>query len=270
MSLRIALLLSVLSLGAAICKEGDETCAADEAGLAQMKSKEVKRHQQTRSLIKRTASDKYTCKTCDDRGGCVCDCEWAADGTACPAMKDDQSCCYACCCNSPDPGDEKCPDCSAEYGQCGGEGWTGSTCCAEGTTCQVQNAHYSQCLSAPALAQIEAAKAEATQDRQRRLETRKKIQAKRKDTCKTCDDRGGCKCDCAFAADGKFCPTATDDQSCCFACCCNAPQPGNEDCGTCAAKYEQCGGIGWTGAICCEDGSYCTPQAGNAHYAQCL
>jgi len=35
---------------------------------------------------------------------------------------------------------------SAEYGQCGGIGWTGCTACAAGTTCQVGNAYYSQCL----------------------------------------------------------------------------------------------------------------------------
>ncbi|KAF9445683.1 carbohydrate-binding module family 1 protein [Macrolepiota fuliginosa MF-IS2] len=33
-----------------------------------------------------------------------------------------------------------------QYGQCGGQGWTGATACATGTTCQVLNAYYSQCL----------------------------------------------------------------------------------------------------------------------------
>lgn len=32
------------------------------------------------------------------------------------------------------------------WGQCGGQGWTGPTACVSGTTCQVQNAYYSQCL----------------------------------------------------------------------------------------------------------------------------
>ncbi|KAF7373630.1 Endo-1,4-beta-xylanase [Mycena sanguinolenta] len=36
--------------------------------------------------------------------------------------------------------------CSAEWGQCGGIGWTGATCCASGTTCQALNSYYSQCL----------------------------------------------------------------------------------------------------------------------------
>lgn len=32
------------------------------------------------------------------------------------------------------------------WGQCGGQGWTGPTACVSGTTCQVQNPYYSQCL----------------------------------------------------------------------------------------------------------------------------
>ncbi|KAJ7491727.1 glycoside hydrolase superfamily [Mycena galericulata] len=36
---------------------------------------------------------------------------------------------------------------SAEYGQCGGIGWTGCNACASGTTCSVLNAYYSQCLA---------------------------------------------------------------------------------------------------------------------------
>lgn len=33
-----------------------------------------------------------------------------------------------------------------EWGQCGGEDWTGPTTCASPYTCQYQNAWYSQCL----------------------------------------------------------------------------------------------------------------------------
>ncbi|KAA8907987.1 glycoside hydrolase [Sphaerosporella brunnea] len=33
-----------------------------------------------------------------------------------------------------------------KYAQCGGQGWTGSGTCVSGTTCQVLNAFYSQCL----------------------------------------------------------------------------------------------------------------------------
>jgi len=36
--------------------------------------------------------------------------------------------------------------CSAKWGQCGGIGWTGATCCQSGSTCQASNPYYSQCL----------------------------------------------------------------------------------------------------------------------------
>jgi endo-1,4-beta-xylanase len=36
--------------------------------------------------------------------------------------------------------------CVGKYGQCGGSGWTGATCCQSGSTCKVGNAYYSQCL----------------------------------------------------------------------------------------------------------------------------
>lgn len=38
-------------------------------------------------------------------------------------------------------------NCAAAYGQCGGTGFTGSTCCASGATCVVVNSYYSQCQS---------------------------------------------------------------------------------------------------------------------------
>nr|AWM99287.1 glycoside hydrolase family 5 [Rhizophlyctis rosea] len=36
--------------------------------------------------------------------------------------------------------------CAPKYGQCGGQGWAGATCCASGSTCKVSNQWYSQCL----------------------------------------------------------------------------------------------------------------------------
>ncbi|KAJ3040525.1 hypothetical protein HDV00_010835 [Rhizophlyctis rosea] len=35
--------------------------------------------------------------------------------------------------------------CSAQWGQCGGQGWQGPTCCSSGT-CRAQNTYYSQCI----------------------------------------------------------------------------------------------------------------------------
>ncbi|KAJ3050591.1 hypothetical protein HK097_008417 [Rhizophlyctis rosea] len=37
-------------------------------------------------------------------------------------------------------------NCAAKWGQCGGQGWTGATCCASGSTCRASNQWYSQCL----------------------------------------------------------------------------------------------------------------------------
>lgn len=38
------------------------------------------------------------------------------------------------------------PSCQALWGQCGGNNWTGATCCQQGT-CRFQNPWYSQCLN---------------------------------------------------------------------------------------------------------------------------
>ncbi|KAK4223294.1 hypothetical protein QBC38DRAFT_53957 [Podospora fimiseda] len=37
-------------------------------------------------------------------------------------------------------------NCAAKWGQCGGRGFTGATCCQAGSTCRAQNEWYSQCL----------------------------------------------------------------------------------------------------------------------------
>jgi len=38
------------------------------------------------------------------------------------------------------------PNCATKYAQCGGQGWSGSTCCQSGSTCSFSNEWYSQCL----------------------------------------------------------------------------------------------------------------------------
>ncbi|EAU84083.1 fungal cellulose binding domain-containing protein [Coprinopsis cinerea okayama7 len=42
---------------------------------------------------------------------------------------------------NPPPG-----NCAARYGQCGGQGWNGPSCCQSGASCQVVNQWYHQCL----------------------------------------------------------------------------------------------------------------------------
>ncbi|KAJ3317413.1 hypothetical protein HDV06_001656 [Boothiomyces sp. JEL0866] len=42
-------------------------------------------------------------------------------------------------------------DCSALYGQCGGQNWNGPTCCQAGSVCKYSSDWYSQCLPDPSL-----------------------------------------------------------------------------------------------------------------------
>ncbi|KAI5461889.1 cutinase-domain-containing protein [Mariannaea sp. PMI_226] len=44
------------------------------------------------------------------------------------------------------PGTSQTASCAALWGQCGGQGWTGATCCSAGT-CKYFNDYYSQCLN---------------------------------------------------------------------------------------------------------------------------
>ena len=37
-------------------------------------------------------------------------------------------------------------NCAAKWGQCGGQGWSGPTCCQSGSTCTKSNDWYSQCI----------------------------------------------------------------------------------------------------------------------------
>lgn len=47
-------------------------------------------------------------------------------------------------------------------GQCGGDGFTGSTCCATGSTCVETNEYYSQCLPGTASSSSSAAASSST------------------------------------------------------------------------------------------------------------
>jgi hypothetical protein len=48
------------------------------------------------------------------------------------------------------------------YGQCGGQGWTGATTCASGSTCTYSNAYYSQCLPGSAAPVVSSVKTSTT------------------------------------------------------------------------------------------------------------
>ena len=53
---------------------------------------------------------------------------------------------------------------AAEWGQCGGQGWTGATTCVSGTTCTVINAYYSQCLPGTVSVSLLASRTPANDD----------------------------------------------------------------------------------------------------------
>ncbi|KAJ3122873.1 hypothetical protein HK098_002412, partial [Nowakowskiella sp. JEL0407] len=97
---------------------------------------------------------------------------------------------------SPSPSPQS-SNCAAAWGQCGGQGWNGPTCCVSGNTCTKSDNYYSQ--------------------------------------CKPGSSSGG-------------------------------NNGGNN--GSCAAKYAQCGGNGFSGPTCCQSGSSC--QKSNDYYSQCL
>merc|ERR1712224_841384 len=49
------------------------------------------------------------------------------------------------CAGGPTPSPTPSVSCSALWGQCGGQGWTGPTCCVEGAYCVFVSEWYSQC-----------------------------------------------------------------------------------------------------------------------------
>jgi hypothetical protein len=71
-----------------------------------------------------------------------------------------------------------CADCDALFescsnglwAQCGGDqGWTGATCCPEGSICHKQSVHYSQCIPSDSLLQLPGTTASVDQDARRGL-----------------------------------------------------------------------------------------------------
>ena len=119
-----------------------------------------------------------------------------------------------------------CPNCpNKEYDQCGGQGWTGPTCCLPYDKCTVINPYYSQCQPT--------------------------------DFCKT-PDFGQCN------GTDKGQPIPKDHQCCPPSFECNATDPPyysqcipSNVTSNCSQPYGQCGGKDWTGPTCCIPGYVC-------------
>ena len=113
-----------------------------------------------------------------------------------------------------------------ECDQCGGQGWTGPTCCLPYDKCTVINPYYSQCQPT--------------------------------DFCKT-PDFGQCN------DTDKGRPSRKDHQCCPPSFECNATDPPyysqcipSNVTSNCSQPYGQCGGKGWTGPTCCIPGYVCS------------
>ncbi|KAI1350192.1 1, 4-beta cellobiohydrolase [Xylaria sp. FL0043] len=52
--------------------------------------------------------------------------------------------------------------CAAQWGQCGGIGWSGATCCTSGSSCVAVNDYYSQCLAGASTTSATTTKATTT------------------------------------------------------------------------------------------------------------
>ncbi|KAI1425259.1 1, 4-beta cellobiohydrolase [Xylaria sp. FL1777] len=52
--------------------------------------------------------------------------------------------------------------CAQQWGQCGGIGWSGATCCVSGSSCVVVNDYYSQCLQGASTTSATTTKATTT------------------------------------------------------------------------------------------------------------
>jgi uncharacterized protein YkwD len=142
--------------------------------------------------------------------------------------------------------------CAQSWGQCGGEGWEGVTCCREGAECTAVSPEFWQCRPVPqvdAPAEAPAAVSEAPVDKP--TEPDVAVGA-----CAGTWERCGGK----FWEGPKCCPadhTCTEVDEWYFHC---APNESLEPAAPmqCAGTWERCGGKFWEGPTCCPQNHSCT------------
>ncbi|KAJ3128500.1 hypothetical protein HK100_009147 [Physocladia obscura] len=120
--------------------------------------------------------------------------------------------------------------CASLYGQCGGSGWTGPTCCVAGSVCTPQNGgtYYYQCLVGSSASTTTS----------------------------------------SFTKSSTTAAPATSATS--TATTVTTSAVASSVTANCSAAYGQCGGVGWTGAVCCPSGFACFQQGTNQYFYQCL
>lgn len=137
--------------------------------------------------------------------------------------------------------------CAALYGQCGGIGYSGTTCCITGSSCQFVNDWYSQCRPYLGNANCNAIYGQCGGNNW---------------NGPTC-----CQSDwtCRFNSEWYSQCLLPDDVSSPEPTLTASPSPAPSPCAT---NWGQCGGINWNGPTCCQNNWHCV--RGNDYYYQCL
>lgn len=149
--------------------------------------------------------------------------------------------------------------CSALYGQCGGIGWTGSTCCATGSSCQYVNDYYYQCLTYGGNLDCSATYGQCGGI------------GWIGSTC--CQSDWSCQylndyySQCLPPADIST-PTPIEPTTSATSTSSSTSTSTSTAASACATNWGQCGGNGWTGPTCCKGDWACV--YGNDYYWQCL
>ena len=117
-----------------------------------------------------------------------------------------------------------------EFGQCGGKGYSGETCCPHYDNCTFVNPYYSQCQPKDLCLNVMYAQCGGMDHHD---PPRPWTKANHHQTC--CPPSFDCTFVNSYYSQCQYNSTNT----------------------TCAAKYQQCGGEGWTGPTCCIPGFEC-------------
>ncbi|KAJ3133056.1 hypothetical protein HK100_004710 [Physocladia obscura] len=184
--------------------------------------------------------------------------------------------------------------CADLYGQCGGSGWTGPSCCVSGSVCTSYGAYYSQCQIASSVATstttpttfastipptktttTTATTAKVTTGATTTTTTTAKVTTGATTTTKTTPAPTTTSATATTptttttttVTTKSTTTTATTTTTITTTSAEITPQTSST---SCAGGYLQCGGSGWTGATCCIAGYTCAPQGTNLYYYQCI
>ena len=141
-----------------------------------------------------------------------------------------------------------------EWGQCGGQGWSGETCCPDYDECKFVNQYFSQCQAKDVCLNPMYGQCGGYDHHD---PPRPWNEANHHQTC--CPPSFNCSFQSKYYSQCVFDSHNT----------------------TCASAYDQCGGKGWTGKTCCIPGFKCEadsefysgckplPICSNARFGQC-